>query len=177
MRQRYKIMAVYLLLLQKCKSQDCGIYHYKTKNGSFKSSIVIRVNNDLSDIIKVLLLFQVSLLSLNIKKLTKNQVLFQAKNKTIDHIETRNKKKCELYIEITSNSLSEWPEIRNILETLSSIDIYPKDNIEQRNLKHQGNYKLFLYYFNTCVALKFPKLFLFGFRSAKIFSINHCLKA
>ena len=65
--------------------------------------------------------------------------VFQAKNKKVDHIETRNVNKvCELYIELTSNSLSEWPALRNILETLSSIDIHPRNTNEQQNVKKHG---------------------------------------
>ena len=59
---RDKILNAYsklLTFLQCTNVQDCGVYHYKTKSGYFKSSVVIKINNDLSEIIKILLLFQV----------------------------------------------------------------------------------------------------------------------
>ena len=66
--------------------------------------------------------------------------LFQAKQNRIDHIETRKKNNhLELYIEISSDSLLEWAKVRNLLETLSSIDIYQKENQTQLS-EYQGMY-------------------------------------
>jgi len=97
----------------KNKAADCNVYHYKTKNSNFKSSVVLAVKNGWSDIIKIFL-------------------LFRAKQNRIDHIETRKKNDhLELYIEISSESLLEWAKVRNLLETLSSIDIYQKENQTQ----------------------------------------------
>lgn len=102
--------------------QEGGVYHYRTKSGQIKSSIVIRVKDDLSEIIKVLL-------------------LFQAKKEKIDHIETRNVSTgLELYLEIISYSLSEWTALRNILETLNSIDIHPRETSTLNGKIGQGSH-------------------------------------
>eukprot|EP00093_Oithona_nana_P000742 00742.XXX_3029_3344_1 [CDS] Oithona nana genome sequencing. len=41
--------------------QKCSLYHYITKNGRYKSAVIIQLNKEIgSDLSKVLLVFQVS---------------------------------------------------------------------------------------------------------------------
>ena len=41
--------------------QKCSLYHYITKNGKYKSAVIIQLNKEIgSDLSKVLLIFQVS---------------------------------------------------------------------------------------------------------------------
>ena len=86
----------------------------------------------------MLLLFQVSFIN---NKKTNFLNLFnpQAKKKKIEHIETRNVSTgLELYLEIISYSLSEWTAVRNILETLNSIDIHPRETSTHNGKIGQG---------------------------------------
>ena len=42
--------------------QKCSLYHYITKNGKYKSAVIIQLNKEIgSDLSKVLLIFQVSI--------------------------------------------------------------------------------------------------------------------
>ena len=41
--------------------QKCSLYHYITKNGKYKSAVIIQLNKEIgSDLSKALLIFQVS---------------------------------------------------------------------------------------------------------------------
>jgi hypothetical protein len=44
----------------------------------------------------------------------------------------------ELYLEILSHSIAEWNSIRNILETLNSIDIHPRERLSADKYPQSG---------------------------------------
>ena len=118
--------------------QKCSLYHYITKNGRYKSAVIIQLNKEIgNDLSKVLTVFQVGFFLFNFSKaIIQNVSLFKAREKKIVHLETRKTSsgRYQLYLEIESKNSEDWNAIRSLVETLNGIDILPKEEMTQDQL-------------------------------------------